>query len=247
MKIIMTSTISSIATHEIEQFSKVAEHWWDEDGPFKPLHRLNPVRLRYIRDNLLNYFKLTSQSSPLSGLRVLDIGCGGGLLSEPLARMGANVTAIDASPETIEIAKKHATSMGLEIDYRCIAPESLINEQFDVVFALEIVEHVADVAGFLKSCVKLVKPSGVLFLSTLNRTWPSYLAAIVAAENILGWVPKGTHDWDNFLMPSELAQHLRLLGFEFQDLVGLSFNPLKNEWKLSSDLKINYIGYTCFK
>ncbi len=239
----MTNTISSVATHEIEQFSKVAEHWWNEDGPFKPLHRLNPVRLLYIRDSLLNHFKLTNQSTPLAGLKVLDIGCGGGLLSEPLARMGANVTAIDASPETIEIAKAHAASMGLAIDYRCLAPEALINEQFDVVFALEIVEHVADVAGFLESCARLVNPNGTLFLSTLSRTWPSYLAAIVAAENILGWVPKGTHDWDKFLMPAELAQHLRTLGFEFQDLAGFSFNPLKNEWKLSSDLNINYIGY----
>jgi len=237
---------SSIDTSEIQRFSKISAQWWDENGPFKPLHQLNPTRLQYIRDCLVSHFKRDpSQDKPLSGLSILDIGCGGGLVAEPLTRLGATVTGIDASEQAIEIAKAHATLMDLPITYECASAEDLSakGQTFDAVLALEIVEHVADVAGFLKTCTHLAGSNGAFLLSTLNRTWKSYAVAIVGAEYIMGLLPKGTHDWHKFLNPAELASHLRPLGFSFVNLTGMSYAPLKDQWHLSRDLDVNYLGY----
>lgn len=237
---------SSIDVSEIQRFSKISSQWWDENGPFKPLHQLNPARLQYIRDCLISHFQRDSSKDKLLGnLSVLDIGCGGGLVAEPLTRLGASVTGIDASEQAIEVAKAHASMMDLAITYECLSAEDLKarGQTFDVVLALEIVEHVADVAGFLKTCTELVNPNGALLLSTLNRTWKSYAVAIVGAEYIMGLLPKGTHDWHKFLSPAELASHLRPLGFSFIDLKGMSYTPLKNQWYLSGDLDVNYLGY----
>ena len=237
---------SSIDTSEIQRFSKISSQWWDENGPFKPLHQLNPTRLQYIRDCLISHFQRRStKDKPLSGLSILDIGCGGGLVAEPLTRLGASVMGIDASAQAIEVAKAHATMMDLAVTYECLSAEDLNakGQTFDVVLALEIVEHVADVAGFLKTCTQLVAPGGALLLSTLNRTWKSYAVAIVGAEYIMGLLPKGTHDWHKFLSPAELATHLRPLGFSFADLKGMSYTPLKDQWHLSRDLEVNYLGY----
>jgi 2-polyprenyl-6-hydroxyphenyl methylase/3-demethylubiquinone-9 3-methyltransferase len=237
---------SSIDISEIQRFSKIASQWWDENGPFKPLHQLNPTRIRYIRDCLLSHFqKEPSQDKPLTGLTILDIGCGGGLVAEPLTRLGATVTGIDASQEAIEVATAHAAMMDLPITYICTSAEELTTKGkvFDVVLALEIVEHVADVPGFLKTCTQLVSPKGALILSTLNRTWKAYAFAIVGAEYIMRLLPKGTHDWDKFLTPAELATTLRPLGFSFADLKGMSYTPLKEQWHLTTDLDVNYLGY----
>lgn len=238
---------SSIDASEIQRFSKISPQWWDENGPFKPLHQLNPARIQYIRDCLaLHFHRDTTKNKPLEGLSILDIGCGGGLVTEPLTRLGATVTGIDASKEAIEIATAHAALMDLPITYACISAEDLSAEgrTFDVVLALEIVEHVADVPGFLATCTKLVKRDGAFILSTLNRTWKSYAFAIVGAEYIMRLLPKGTHDWNKFLSPAELATHLRSLGFSFADLGGLSYCHLTaQQWRLSKDLDVNYLGY----
>ncbi len=241
-----TSPHSSIDVSEIQRFSKISPQWWDENGPFKPLHQLNPTRIKYIRDCLLAHFQRDfSKDKPFEGLSILDIGCGGGLVAEPLTRLGATVTGIDASEQAIEVAMAHATLMNLPITYYCTSAEDLSSkgQTFDVVLALEIVEHVADVAGFLTTCTKLVSPGGALILSTLNRTWKSYAVAILGAEYIMGLLPKGTHDWHKFLSPAELATHLRPLGFSFADLKGMSYTPLKDQWHLSMDLNVNYLGY----
>jgi 2-polyprenyl-6-hydroxyphenyl methylase/3-demethylubiquinone-9 3-methyltransferase len=235
---------SSIDIEEIQRFSKISAQWWDEEGPFKPLHQLNPTRLIYIRKCIKTHFQRDQRSS-LEGLSILDIGCGGGLITEPLTRLGATVTGIDASAQTIEVAQAHAHLMDLSITYTCTTAEDIAstNQQFDVVLALEIVEHVHDVPGFLATCTHLVAPGGMLILSTLNRTWKSYIVAIVGAEYILRWLPQGTHDWTKFLEPAELAHYLRPLGFSFEDLRGLSYAPLSRQWSLSSDLSVNYLGY----
>jgi 2-polyprenyl-6-hydroxyphenyl methylase / 3-demethylubiquinone-9 3-methyltransferase len=237
---------TSIDISEIQRFSKISSQWWDEDGPFKPLHQLNPTRLQYIRDCLIRHFqRQPSTDMPLKGLSILDIGCGGGLVAEPLTRLGASVTGIDASEQAIDVAKAHAAMMDLSITYECLSAEELMatGQTFDVVLALEIVEHVADVPGFLETCTKLVTPNGAFILSTLNRTWKSYAVAIIGAEYIMGLLPKGTHDWHKFLSPAELASHLRPLGFSFVDLKGMSYTPLKGQWYLSKDLDVNYLGY----
>ena len=237
---------SSIDDKEVQRFQKVSAQWWDEEGAFKPLHRLNPTRIEYIRDCLISHFQRDRASPrPLEGLSILDIGCGGGLVAEPLTRLGASVTGIDADAQAIEVATAHAALMDLPIAYQCTSAESLasVGQSFDVALALEIVEHVADVAGFLATCTQLVAPQGPLILSTLNRTWKAYALAIVGAEYILNMVPKGTHDWHKFLTPAELANHLRPLGFSFADLRGMSFNPLTGDWSLSPDLSVNYLGY----
>lgn len=237
---------TSIDISEIQRFSKISSQWWDENGPFKPLHHLNPTRLQYIRDCLISHFqRQPSTDMPLKGLSILDIGCGGGLVAEPLTRLGASVTGIDASEQAIEVAKAHASMMDLAITYECLSAEDLMatGQTFDVVLALEIVEHVADVPGFLETCTKLVAPNGALILSTLNRTWKAYAVAIVGAEYIMGLLPKGTHDWHKFLSPAELASHLRPFGFSFIDLKGMSYSPFKDQWQLSRDLDVNYLGY----
>jgi 2-polyprenyl-6-hydroxyphenyl methylase / 3-demethylubiquinone-9 3-methyltransferase len=241
-----TSPHSSVDDTEIQRFQKVSTQWWDEEGAFKPLHRLNPIRIQYIRDCLITHFQRDRTGPrPLEGLSILDIGCGGGLVAEPLTRLGASVTGIDADPQAIEVATNHAALMELPISYQCTMAENLAatGQTFDAVLALEIVEHVADVAGFLSTCTQLVGSQGALILSTLNRTWKAYALAIVGAEYILNMVPKGTHDWHKFPTPAELANHLRPLGFSFDNLQGMSYSPLTGEWSLSSDLGVNYLGY----
>lgn len=242
----MTMESSTVDKEDVERFSRIAEEWWDENGKFRPLHRINPMRLAYIRDQACTHYQRdTQQMKSLAGLTLLDIGCGGGLLSEPFARLGAKVTAIDASDKNIKVASLHSRKMGIDIDYRCTTPELLCRESstaYDIVLALEIVEHVADVAEFLRACTKLVKPGGVLFMSTLNRTLKSYALAIAGAEYILRWLPRGTHNWKQFLKPSELCSGLRKEGMTVSHMTGMAFNPISNTWHLDErDLGVNYL------
>ena len=241
------SAHTTVDPAEIERFSRIAGEWWDPAGKFAPLHRLNPVRIGYIRDRAAAHWKRDALSGvPLHGLSLLDIGCGGGLLSEPMARLGARVTGVDAAPRNVAVAALHAEKQGLEIDYRQGAAEALAESgsQFDIVLALEIVEHVADAALFLKSCGGLVKPGGLLFLSTLNRTAKAWALAIAGGEYILRWLPRGTHDWRRFLKPSEVVNGLSAGGIEAQEIVGVVYSPLSRAWSLNkSDLDVNYMLY----
>lgn len=235
---------ASISPQEIAQFEALAASWWDPLGPFKPLHRINPVRIGYVRDRLVRALgRDPTGLEVLDGVRLLDVGCGGGLLAEPLARLQAQVTAIDAGPENIAVAKLHAERQGLAIDYQATAAEDLAQTgvQFDAVLAMEIVEHVADLDSFFAALGRLVKPGGLLFLATLNRTVKSYGLGIIAAEYVLGWVPKGTHDWRKFLKPSELARLVRRAGLTVEDLTGVSFDPLTGDWRQSRDTDVNYL------
>jgi 2-polyprenyl-6-hydroxyphenyl methylase/3-demethylubiquinone-9 3-methyltransferase len=238
---------STVDEREIERFSRIAEEWWDPNGKFAPLHRLNPTRLGYIRDHAASHWQRDPLSgSPLDGLSLLDIGCGGGLLCEPMARMGAIVTGIDAAGRNIATARLHAEGQGLAIDYREATAEVLAGEgrQFDIVLALEIVEHVADIDLFLRSCGQLTKPGGLVFLSTLNRTAKAWALAIAGAEYLLRWLPRGTHDWKKFLKPSEVVRGLRSGGVETQEIVGVVYSPLSRAWSLNKrDLDVNYMLY----
>lgn len=237
-------TTNSVDRQEIEAFTKDAAFWWDEEGPFKPLHQINPVRLAFIRDEILNQFKIKEPArQPLQELDVIDIGCGGGLVCEPLARLGATVTGVDAGFENIEVARQHASQQNLDITYINSTAEQMAQQKrrYDIVIALEIVEHVADVNGFIQACCQLLKPKGILLLSTLNRTLKSYALGIVAAEYILRWVPRGTHSWHKFLKPSELASQIRQQQMTLKTLKGMSFNPLTRRWSLSDDLAVNYL------
>jgi 2-polyprenyl-6-hydroxyphenyl methylase/3-demethylubiquinone-9 3-methyltransferase len=235
---------STVDPAEIERFSRIAEEWWDPAGKFAPLHRLNPVRLGYIRDRAARHWQRDALSAPLNGLSALDIGCGGGLLSEPLARLGAEVTGIDAAERNIATARLHAAGQELAIDYRDTTAETLAESgaQFDIVLALEIVEHVADVDLFLRSFGRLAKPGGLVFLSTLNRTAKAWALAIAGAEYVLRWLPRGTHDWRKFLKPSEVVRGLRGGGVE--EIVGVVYSPLSRAWSLNkNDLDVNYMLY----
>lgn len=238
---------STIDQDEIARFSAIAAEWWDPTGKFRPLHRLNPVRLAYIRDAVCRQFGRDPQAErPLAGLRLLDIGCGGGLVSEPLARLGAEVLGIDAGESMVRTAAAHAAETGTPVDYRATTAEALAaaGERFDVVLALEVVEHVADVPLFLASCASLLAPGGLLFLSTLNRTPKAFALAIVGAEYLLRWLPRGTHDWRKFLRPSELAAALRPHGLAFGDLAGIVYDPFAESFRLAPrDLDVNYIGF----
>jgi 2-polyprenyl-6-hydroxyphenyl methylase/3-demethylubiquinone-9 3-methyltransferase len=238
---------STVDEAEIERFSRIAEEWWDPNGKFAPLHRLNPTRLGYIRDRAAGHWQRDPLSgSPLQGLSLLDIGCGGGLLCEPMARLGAAVTGIDAAQRNIATARLHAEGQGLAIDYRETTAEALAAEgrQFDIVLALEIIEHVADVDLFLRSCGHLTKPGGLVFLSTLNRTAKAWALAIAGAEYLLRWLPRGTHDWKKFLKPSEVVRGLRSGGVETQEIVGVVYSPLSRAWSLNKrDLDVNYMLY----
>jgi 2-polyprenyl-6-hydroxyphenyl methylase/3-demethylubiquinone-9 3-methyltransferase len=236
---------STLNREEVERFAKLAGDWWDAKGPFKPLHRINPVRLTYIRDRLCKRFgRDPKTASSLSGLAILDIGCGGGLVSEPLARLGATVTGIDPAPENIEAAKAHAEGARLKIDYRAATVEEIAagGASYDAVLLLEVVEHVPDVPGFLKLVAPLVKPDGVMVLSTLNRTFKAYALAIIGAEFILRWLPLGTHNWDRFVRPEELRAALSGAGLALTDLTGMVYNPLADEWSLSPDTDVNYFA-----
>ena len=220
----------------------MASEWWDPKGKFKPLHKFNPIRIRYIKENIISNFKLKNKIKALGGVNILDIGCGGGLLSEPMQRLGANVTGIDASIKNIKIAKLHAKKNKLKINYLCTSPEKLkINKKFDVILNMEIVEHVEDVQFFLESCSKLLKKNGIMFVATINKTLKSYMFAIVGAEYILRWLPIGTHDWEKFVRPKDLKKILSKNNLKLEKLDGMNFNIIKDEWSVSSDTSINYI------
>lgn len=241
----MAAPHTTVDPAEIARFSALADEWWDPHGKFRPLHRLNPLRLAYIRDALCTHFHRDAHAErPLTGLSVLDIGCGGGLLAEPLARLGALVTGIDAAEENVKTAAVHAADGEVPVAYRCATAEELAAEpqRFDAVLALEVVEHVADVGLFLDACCRLMKPDGMLVLSTLNRTPKAFLLAIVGAEYLLRWLPRGTHDWRKFLRPSEIAAHLRRNGVVVRDLTGVVFDPVRDQFRLSPrDLDVNYM------
>ncbi len=235
--------MTSVNKKEIDKFSKMADEWWDPEGKFKPLHKFNPTRIKYIKENIINNFKLKNKFKPLSGVKILDIGCGGGLLSEPMSRMGANVTGIDASDKNIKIAKLHSKKNKLKINYLCSSPEKLkITKKFDVILNMEIVEHVEDIDFFLKSCSKLLKKNGLMFVATINKTLKSYIFAIVGAEYVLRWLPIGTHEWEKFVKPEDLKKILIKYDLSLSKLDGMNFNIVKDEWNISRDLSVNYIG-----
>ncbi len=236
---------STVDPAEVERFARIAEEWWDPAGKFGPLHRLNPVRIGYIRDRAADHWQRDALSDgPLAGLSLVDIGCGGGLLSEPMARLGAKVTGIDAARRNVATAALHAERQGLAIAYRSSTAEALAAEgkQYDIVLALEIVEHVADVDLFLRSCGQLLRPGGLLFLSTLNRTAKAWALAVAGAEYLLRWLPRGTHDWRKFLKPSEAVNGLARGGIDVQEIVGVVYNPLSRSWSLDkANLDVNYM------
>jgi 2-polyprenyl-6-hydroxyphenyl methylase/3-demethylubiquinone-9 3-methyltransferase len=237
------SASTTIDAAEVARFEALGEEWWDAKGPMAPLHAINPVRLAFLRDVLVRRFGRDGRGlRPLKGLRVLDIGCGGGLLSEPLARMGAEVTGIDPAPGNVDVARLHAGRSALDIDYRAVPAEDLVaaGETFDVVLALEVVEHVADVGLFIRQAARLVGPGGLFVGSTLNRTGKSFALAIVGAEYVLRWLPRGTHRWDRFVTPDEFEAVLAAAGLAVTEKAGLSFDPLRGQWALSGDLDVNY-------
>ena len=234
--------MTTINQEEIQKFSKLADEWWDVSGKFKPLHMFNPIRIEYILEKTSIHFKKKDKNLPLKGLKILDIGCGGGLISEPMCRLGADVTGIDASQKNIKIAEIHSKQNNLKINYINTSPEKLKeNEKFDVILNLEIVEHVEDLDLYFKSCAKLLKKNGLMFTATLNRTFVSFIKAIVGAEYILRWLPIGTHDWNKFLKPREIEEKIKNLNFITQEVKGLEFNPFSQKWKRSNDLSVNYI------
>ena len=238
----------TVDTAEIEKFTAMAEEWWDTNGKFKPLHKLNPARLGFLRDRIAGHFGRDPMAAvPLKDLNVLDIGCGGGLMTEPLRRLGATMTAVDAAEKNIEIARIQAQKMALDIDYHYATAGQLAIEgkQFDAVVNMEVIEHVANIDQFLGECAQLVKPGGLMILATLNRTAKSFAFAIVGAEYVLRWLPRGTHDWRKFVKPSELATACRPVGLEMTELMGLRYDPLKDRWQLApNDLGVNYMAVT---
>ena len=235
--------MSTINKDEINKFSKIADEWWDINGKFKPLHMFNPIRIKHILDITLNYFKIDQDKKlPLKGLKILDIGCGGGLISEPLSRLGAQVTGIDASGKNIKVANVHAKKNKLNINYLNTVPENLkLKNEFDIILNLEVVEHVENLDLYLSSCFGLLKKDGIMFTATINRTLTSYIKAIVGAEYILRWLPIGTHDWNKFVKPEELEEKLTNLKFLITNLTGLTYNPVFREWKKTKNMSVNYI------
>ncbi len=232
---------------ELERFERLSSEWWDPKGNFHPLHQQGPARLAFIRETLIQHFGLPSKSlKSLQNITILDIGCGGGLVSEPLARLGGRVAGIDPIAESIAVARRHAETCSLSIDYRVARVEDLsaAGETFDAVVCLEVIEHVPDVAAFLKVIAGLVRPGGALVLSTLNRNWKSYLLAIVAAEYVLGWLPRGTHDWERFVTPEELGRHLSAIGLKPPRFSGMVYDVVRDEWRLDLDTRVNYLVAT---
>ena len=235
--------MSSVNKKEIEKFSLIAKEWWNPDGKFKQLHKFNPIRIQYIKDNIINKFKLKNKKKPLINIDILDIGCGGGLLSEPMCRLGANIMGIDASKKNIEVAKFHAKKNKLKINYKVASPEMLKTQiKFDVILNMEIVEHVNDIEFFIKESSKLLKKNGIMFIATLNKTLKSYVFAIVGAEYILKWLPIGTHEWEKFVKPNDLINISKNNNLILKKLNGMKFNILNNSWKVSDDTSVNYIA-----
>ena len=235
---------TSVDPREVERFARMAANWWDPRGPMAPLHKLNPVRVGYIRDQACARFgREAKHLGCLNGLRILDIGCGAGILSEPLARLGADMIGIDPAAENIEVARLHAAESGVAVDYRATTAETLAEagERFDVVLAMEVVEHVVDVPAFVATCASMVKPGGLLVMATLNRTMKSFALAIVGAEYILRWLPRGTHQWDKFVKPEELESAIERNELQVIGERGVIYNPLADRWQLSSDMDVNYM------
>ena len=233
---------NTINKKEIEKFSKIAEEWWDPEGKFKPLHKFNPIRISYIKENIIKTFQIKNDLSPLKKIKILDIGCGGGLLSEPMCRLGAEVTGIDASEKNINSAIIHAKQNSLNINYFCNSPENFKSKKkFDVILNMEIVEHVDDVDLFINKSSELLKKNGLMFVATLNRTLKSYIFAIVGAEYVLRWLPIGTHEWNRFLTPDELVSFGRKNSLSPENIDGMVFNPLTSSWKVSKDCSVNYV------
>tara|TARA_Y100000590_G_scaffold194517_1_gene221008 strand:- start:5623 stop:6351 length:729 start_codon:yes stop_codon:yes gene_type:complete len=234
---------STINKKEIKKFNKLAAEWWNPEGSFKPLHKFNPIRIKYIKESIIKYFKIRSKNIPLKKINILDIGCGGGLISVPMTRLGANVVGIDASSKNIGVAKVFAKKNNLKIKYLCSSPEKLkIKKKFDVILILEIVEHVDDIDFFIKKSSLFLKKKGLMFVATLNKTLKSYVFAIIGAEYILNWLPIGTHDWEKFVEPKNLINIAKKSKLNLQNISGLKFNPLINKWELSSDKSVNYIA-----
>ena len=235
--------MTTINKEEIQKFSNLADEWWDVSGKFKPLHMFNPIRIKYITESIKKHYDLNeTKHDLLSDLKILDIGCGGGLISEPMARLGAQVTGIDASEKNIKVAEIHSKKNNLNIQYINSTPEDLkFYEEYDIILNLEVVEHVNDLDLYIKSCYKLLKKNGIMFTATLNRTLTSYIKAIIGAEYVLRWLPIGTHDWNKFLKPEELEKKLSLAKFSTLDIKGLEYNPIFQRWKKSNNLSVNYI------
>jgi 2-polyprenyl-6-hydroxyphenyl methylase/3-demethylubiquinone-9 3-methyltransferase len=235
--------MSTINKKEIEKFSKIADEWWNIEGKFKPLHKFNPLRIKYIKEKVIAHFNINVKLQPLKNIELLDIGCGGGLLSEPMCRLGAKVTAIDASQKNIDVATYHSKKNNLKINYLCSSPEKInLNKKFDVILNMEIVEHVYDLNLFLKKSALLLKKNGLMFVATLNKTLKSYVFAVIGAEYILKWLPIGTHDWNKFVKPKDLIFISKKNNLEWIKTEGISFDILKNEWLISSDESVNYIS-----
>jgi 2-polyprenyl-6-hydroxyphenyl methylase / 3-demethylubiquinone-9 3-methyltransferase len=237
-------TASSIDRDEVARFDNLAATWWDERGPMRVLHRFNPVRLAYIRDAACRHFGRDPNAPfALDGLRIVDVGCGGGVLSEPLARLGATVTGLDPAPTNIRVARAHAEAEGVSVDYRAETIEAVIDrgERFDIVLAMEVVEHVTDMPAFVRRAAEGVNPGGLMFAATINRTLRSFALAIVGAEYVLGWLPKGTHDWEKFVTPAELSRAIESGGLTVTDTTGVAYNPLGDSWRISRDVAVNYM------
>jgi 2-polyprenyl-6-hydroxyphenyl methylase/3-demethylubiquinone-9 3-methyltransferase len=238
------STANTVDPAEIRKFERMAAEWWDPNGKFRPLHRFNPVRLGYIRDVSVAHFGRDAKGGkPFAGLRLLDIGCGGGILTEPMARLGADVVGIDPSGANTDVARLHADMSGLAIDYRPTTAEALVRsgERFDVVLAMEVVEHVADLSAFIAAAASLLKPNGLLFVATINRTAKAFALAIVGAEYVLRWLPRGTHNYEKFVRPAELEAAFGEAGLVLHDRSGVAYNPLTGVWSLSRDMDVNYM------
>ena len=237
---------STINKEEIEKFNRLAEQWWDPNGKFKPLHKFNPIRIEYIKEKIIKEFHIKSKDKPFSNLEILDIGCGGGLLTEPMARLGGKLTGIDASKKNIKIAKIHANRSKLKINYFPVSPEKFKSiNKYDVILNMEIVEHVDDLNFFIKSSTKLLKKNGIMFIATLNKTLKSYLFAIIGAEYILNWLPVGTHDWLKFVKPEKLKDICRNNSLELSEVRGLNYNIILDQWNINNNTNVNYI--TMFK
>ena len=234
---------NTINKKEIEKFSKIASQWWDPNGKFKPLHNFNPIRIEYIKNSIIKHFKIKSSTKSLKKINILDIGCGGGLLSEPMCRLGANVVGIDASNKNVEVAKFHAKKNNLKINYICSSPETLrTSKKFDVILNMEIIEHVNDIDFFIKKSSQLLKKNGLMFVATLNKTLKSYFFAIIGAEYVLRWLPIGTHDWEKFVKPEDLIKISKRNNLKIEEVDGLKLDILKNKWKISNDKSVNYIA-----